>query len=488
MTRRSRRSAAEIVRAIIYARVSKDEGRRGRSCKEQVDACLSDCEYEGWAVPLPPFVDNDRGATRYSKGTRVQFAALWDVLGKGDVLVVWEPSRITREPGEFSKFADMCGERGVLLYYDERLWDLNDDDDRNQVWQDIIDAAKAAAKTRKRTKRAIDANIVAKKPHGKRAPGYRIVRDADGNSIGREVDPLKQRVLVEAAERVLPPGLESASKVAKDLQKRWRDAGGKGSFAGRDLTRFLTNPTLFGLYHHEGVIDGKGDWPALLPLELFDPLRAILLDGSRLTHQGSENKWWLTYIARCGKCLEMGEPGIIGRKLVNKRGKRFDQYVCQGYFHVARGRPVVDAYVEELLMQLLEHPDTLAKLSAKDAEDRSLIDAELETIERLTAAKKGFLRDAAKRLMSADAVADYVEPIEADIREAQKRVTALTRPVDPVLADAIGPDARRTWAERSIVQKRAVVRAAMTITIVPVGGGRHGRLGVEARPVKALAG
>lgn len=488
-----RRSAAlkAIARAIIYVRVSKDEAG-GRSCREQVDSCTDDCEYEGWTIGLV-LQDNDRGASRHSKREREEFLKLPGVLQRGDVLVVWEPSRITRDMSEFGIFCELMAARGVLLYYDGRVYDMNDDDDRHQVWQDILDGAKQNGKTRKRVLRAMSTNQKNRMPHGKKPPGLRIVRDErTGKPIGREIDPGQARVLRKAAERVLDD--ESCRSVARDLAPAWAAAGG-GRFDARDVKRFLTNPTTFGLYHHNGEIDGKGEWPEVLDPELFTPLCALLNAPDRLLHRGSEPKWLLSCIARCGVCVAMGERGIVHHKGPNKKYRKPDCYVCCKYNHIGRNMDRVDAHVTELLMRLLEDPQTLRKLTAKDRAGRESIDMEMATVAELRTEIDTFVADARKTRMSAAVVAAYVVPLEDDIKAAQARIDALTMPMNPVLKGAVGSDARQRWFGTdteegySIERKREIIRAAMDITLVRVPKrGRYTEVGVEVRPVGMLAG
>ncbi|MFI7191407.1 recombinase family protein [Nocardia nova] len=475
-----------ILRAIIYARVSNDDGKTGRSCREQIDACTSDCGYEGWQIG-EVLEDNDRGASRHSKRERVNYQRLPDVLRAGDVLVVWEPSRITRNMVEFAEFCDMCADRGVVLYYDGRLWDLNDDDDRNRVWQDILDGAKQAGKTRKRVLRAMAANVEGGKPHGKRAPGYRIVRDESGRSIGREVEPGQQKVLQMAARAVLEQGASvSLRQLSRELAADWAAAGGVGKFDGRDIRRFLTSPTTFGYRVHDGKIVGQGTWEPVLDPDIYQQLCAILLDPNRLSHRGSEPRWLLSYIAQCGVCLEAGEPGIMDHKGPNKpRGS--DSYVCRAKNHVARNMRRLDEHVEELLMRLLERPDVAASLVAREESDTVAIDDQVAEIEQLRRELATFVRDAAKTRMSAQAVAVYVEEMETQIREAQGRLDALTNQLDPLTADSIGPDARERWKGRTMLQKRDLIRRHLSVVVLPVEKrGRFAELGVKVRPLRSL--
>lgn len=480
-SRRSR-SRKPIERAVIYARVSKDDTGRGRSCKEQIDSCTADCEYEGWPVSAV-LMDNDRGASRHSKGERESFKRLPDVLRPGDVLVVWEPSRITRDMKVFGDFCDLLAEREVRLYYDTRTYDMDDDDDRHHVWQDILDGAKQAGKTRKRVLRAMEANLKDRKPHGRQPPGYVIERDIrTGKPMGRKVDLEQARILRIAAERALQG--ESMRSVARDLAEDWKGAGGR-RFEPTDLKRFLTSPTTFGFRVHYGEIVGEGDWEPAVDPKLYPQLCSLLNDSKRLSQRGSEPRWLLSSIARCGVCLEMGEPGVIDHK--NARSVRHgDAYTCRKFNHVARDMERVDRYVQELLLRLFEAPETLAKLTAKD--DGGVdVDADLALIDQLHKEIETFIRDASKTRMSALNVARFVEPLQDQIDAANARVRAATAALDPALRRVIGPNARAEWEDMTIPERRETIKASAQVTIMRVGKqGRTSPVGVEVWPVALL--
>lgn len=469
-----------ILRAVIYARVSKDDSGRGRSPAEQVDACESDCAYEGWTVAAV-LMDSDRGASRHSKGQRVDFDRLPDVLRQGDVLVVWEPSRITRDMAEFGPFCDLLAARGVLLYYDGKTHDMDDDDDRYRVWQDILDGAKAAGKTRKRVIRAMDANVRQGRPHGPTPPGYKIVRDIrTGESLRRDIDRVQQVILQGMADRVLAH--ESLASIARGLSDEWVASGGKPLRAA-DIRRFLITPTTYGMRVHKGEIAGRGMWEPCLDLDLLPQLRSILLDPLRLSRpeRGSAPRHLLSF-GRCGVC-----GGPIGYRAANAQHRKTDRYTCrQGC--VTRNAERAEAFVEEFFLRLMCRPETAAALSIPDG--GTSVAAELEQIESLKVDLLQLVRDAARTRMSAAAVGVYVEEVEEQIAAADARVRALSVPVDPALRALADPDSQRVeWRRFSVVERRRILRAVLDIRFMPIGkiGRREGVVGVEIYPIGILS-
>ncbi|MEV0247898.1 recombinase family protein [Nocardia sp. NPDC050712] len=477
--------AISILRAIIYARVSKDEAG-GRSCREQVKSCRRDCEYEAWTVGVV-LQDNDRGASRFSKRERENFAKLPEILRAGDVLVVWEPSRITRTMSEFSTFCDLLAARGVLLYYGGHVYDMDDDDDRNRVWQDILDGAKQVGKTRKRVLRALSDNRTELKPHGKAGAGYRIDRDPrTGKSLGRKPVPAQVRVLARAADMALDPDITvaSLSNISRTLKPAWIKAGGVGAFRPEDVARILRNPSTFGMYVHDEKVLGKGTWePALDPALM--PRLASALEREKTTTRGTQPSHLLSYIAVCGVCVKAEKRGAICFRRVKSGDRYLEIYRCEEASHVSRAVAKVDVHVQEVLMRWLEKPDALALLSAAEEGDggQVSVDVEMATIEQLRAEVTTFMRDAARRRMSADSVATYVEELETQIAEAQDRISSATAKVDTLVRDSFGPDARARWATRNLMEKRAVIRATAVVTIRPCETrGRSADVGVTVQP------
>lgn len=163
-----------------------------------------------------------------------------------------------------------------------------------------------------------------------------------------------------------------------------------------------------------------------------------------------------------------------------------DAYTCRKYNHVARDMEKVDAHVQELLLQLFEDPETLAALNARDNGGGS-VDADLAMIEELRADIERFMADASKTRMSALTVAKFVEPLEAQIDAAVRRVKSVRVSLDPALREIVGPNARAEWARMSIERRRRTIKASAQVTIVRVGkAGRFSPVGVEVYPVSLL--
>ena len=89
----------ERLRAVIYARVSKDDKKTMRSPRVQEYECREYVTAQGWDV-VKVFIDDDRSASRHARKEREKFQKLIAYVNENpiDVVVCWEVSRWSRRP------------------------------------------------------------------------------------------------------------------------------------------------------------------------------------------------------------------------------------------------------------------------------------------------------------------------------------------------------------------------------------------------------
>lgn len=478
----STRTDQGIRRAVIYTRVSQDKAG-GRSVVEQERECRAACDREGWPVG-EVITDNDRSASRYAKKDRPGFDRLRTIVGPGDVIVTWEPSRLSRDMATLIALRDLCLREDVALWYSGALVDVDDP----KVIIDGMVAEQEAIKARKRTKRAFDANLAAGKPHGKPPYGYKIVRDPEtGKTIGREPDPARAPLVVESARRVL--GGESLREVA-----RWLETKDPQGWNPVKLRRVLANPTLAGYRTHaaptasgrrgQRVAVGDGTWQPIIDRATHDDLVALFA-GRQTGPRGPEPKHLLSGIAVCAVCEQPLWWGKGGRS--TDAGGRRDIYTCRNGAHVVRNEAALDQVVGAVVEGILSSPEALAALAAPPAEPDSVAQADLADLRGQLRAVEDQLTD---NKMPAEVGARVATRLAARIAELEKA----TAPVftDPaVRAVATAPDPLALWRDGlDVAGKRAFVRAVLTVTVAPVGRGRwHAKeAGVVVAPRGSGAG
>lgn len=487
-TRQRRLKVAAQLRFVIYARKS---GPGDRSVTDQETVGRRDIESIGGVV-VAVFTDN-LSASRYRRvQERPGFVETKDYIraGRADALWTFANSRAHRTLDDYVELRSLCVETGALWRYGDRTFDLTKSADRHATASDALRSEGQSDDISEAVNSGVQSALKENKAHGKLLRGYRIIRDErTGRAITREPIPAQAKLIQRAAERVLAG--ESINLVMKDFIPAWEAVGGTGSIDRTALRAMLINPSYAGLRTYKGKVHGPGNWPPILSTETHDKLCKLLMDSSRRTQEGTAPVHWLSCIANCGS--ENCRKKVVGKirrekKSVGKIRREFaPAYRCPDG-HVSRGMQAVNDYVEEFLMRWLEHPEVLAKLTARDEHGRASIDADLAAIDQLQREIEDYVRDAAKKRLSSHAVTPYVEVLESEIREARARVDAMTVAVDPAVRDAMGADARQKWAGYIMEQKRNIVRATMTVTIMPVEHrGRYSDIGVKVRPLRMLA-
>ncbi|MFJ1459686.1 recombinase family protein [Nocardia sp. N2S4-5] len=475
---RERLKIAGQLRWVIYARKS---GPGDKSPRDQETVGRRDIESIGGVV-VAVFKDN-LSASRYRRvQDRPGFVRTKKFLedGRADGLWTFAHNRGHRDLDDYVPLRRMCIDGHTLWRYGGRTYELWKSTDRRDANSDALRAEAQSDDISEAVNRGIQEALSDGKPHGKVLKGYRVVRDPySGEAIRREAVPEQAAIIREAARRVLPPNLEPLRRVSRDLAPAWVKAGGRGAFDNRALRSILINPSYAGLRTNNGRVVRQGTWDGIFTVKEHKQLRALLTDSSRVMHRSTEPVHFLSYIATapCGNTV------WVKRSVPSRKTKPF--YTCPDGC-VGRNVVKVDSHVEEVLLRLLEHPETAAKLMAEDAEDQASVDMELALIQRLRADKKAFIKDAARTRLSAEDLDEYISELNDQIRQAEDRMKAAV--ADPVLFAAAGPTARQLWAGFTMVQKRDIVRRALRIEIRPVEHrGRYSELGVEIFPLRGLA-
>lgn len=438
-------------RAVIYTRVSKDRAA-GRSVAEQEAECRIVCQREGWPV-AEVLVDNDAGASRWSKSKRPSYDQLDHILQPGDVLVTWEASRAQRDLAAYNALRQLCTERDVLWCYSGRVFDLSRSDDRFMTLLDIGLAEKEVDQTRERIMRTLRANVQAGRPHGIRPYGYRTTRDADtGKPTGRELDPVEAPVVREVYDRFLD-GVP-LRRIAIDLNERGIKPFRAEEWSASTLGKMLQKPAYAGLRTHHGEIVGPGTWPPLVTEDEFHRALAILKDPARRTQRGTEPKSLVTNIAVCGKC-----GATVRRK--TKAGRI--AYLCRDRGCVTMTADDVDEYVEEWMFKLLGdqrvHDRIMQADNTDSVEARNKIDAIRARMDEyaIEAAKPDGPSPRAFALMEKQWLAEIAE-LEQVANQAL---------IHPRLADLTGPYVEARWANMDLDVQRDIVRSTVEITLYP---------------------
>lgn len=467
------------MRVTLYLRVSQDKRKRHASVSEQDTANRDAVGERELGEVVATFCDNDVSASEYATQDRPDFLDLHRHIAAGetDVICAWEGSRITRVMQVGVEFRDLCRKHNVTLYIVEsdRLYDFSRVRDRRDVLDEFADSEQESGKNSQRILRSVKSRAAEGKPHGKLLYGYQREYDPHSRELLRQVPREDQAQYVrEAGERVARG--ESAQAVADDYTRRGVPPP-RGRAIGWDpiqIRRMLTNRAYIGKRIYRGQEVGQAQWPAILDETTYYTCEARLTDPARRTNKDITTKHLLSGIARCGAVVdgvECGEP----MRVVKNRG--YLTYMCWPKttsggrsFHTARREPMVDRRVEWALFERLSADDArdwLARVSGD--EGAAAARDELIALEQRLEA---FYREAEDGSLSPSTLSRMERTLAPQIEAARARAHPAHLP--GAVQELIQPspeEVHAAWEPLDITVKREVLRALLTVRVLPAGRG-----------------
>ncbi|QRY51844.1 recombinase family protein, partial [Mycolicibacterium septicum] len=425
-----------MLEAVIYTRLSKMAG--ARSTQEQEQECRAWCDRNGYPV-RKVFTDNI-SASRFASKDRPEWERCKQALRKGDILVVWEPSRAGRDLEGFVELRNLCASLEVPLSYGGKVHDLTLGDDRFVAGLDALLSERESEQISLRVLRSKRAAAAEGRPAGKPPWGYRRKVDPDTgiHVIGAwEFDPVEAPRVREAVRRFLDG--QSMTSIMKWL----RDTDGWTPSSITALQRGLTRPSIAGIRTHQGERVSAGNWEPLITEEQYNQLVRRVESMKRaygyVSSPGPEPKYLLSGIAECGVC---------GAKLERKTfRKRSPAYVCPNA-HVCRSAEPLEKRVEDELFELVSKVDP-AKHDDGDPGVQQALD-EIADIEREL---DDWMESAGKREISRQAFVKIEKRLRARIAELRPKTMGA-----PGLARVDYSKVQQRWGSASMAQKREAIR------------------------------
>jgi site-specific DNA recombinase len=343
-------------------------------------------------------------------------------------------------------------------------------------------ARKETEQMSKRLRRAFDQKAAAGLPHGAAPYGWRREKESDRSGAVVEshdlLDEAQAQVIRDAVTMLR--GGTSLRATANALNERGlfsprlshKDADGERHplpWASTTLKQVLLRARNAGLRTHRGmVLDGvTGEWPPIFDVDTYHWLVATLNDPRRQTNRGSTRKHLLTGIAICGRCGSSRMAVNVGR--VGANGKHQPPaYACQACTRVRRKQSEVDAVVEEVLIAILEKPGALDHLVTGNPDEV----ARAHKMKAAAEANMEFAADQFGHHRWTAAQVDRVNAIAIPEIESAEAVIAANQPA-ALPVHLAGPNAEANWHEiASLDEKRTLIRALITVKIMPSGPGR----------------
>jgi site-specific DNA recombinase len=447
-----------MVRAVGYGRLSDEDG--GQSVERQESYCQGVAKENGWELDtvLKEWVPASllhKPPSRTSKKYRQQWRVLIDGIhaGKWDAIVFWMADRSGRHALYGLELVDACKAAKVtMVHIDDRIYNLLDPYDEAKYMRAVAEAQEEVAKMSKRI-RAAKLQLA---EDG--APNTGGNRPFGNTGTGRQRVPLhralaEQECIIDAADRVIAG--DSLRAIVRDWNAAKVRTSTGGEWTPASLRQMLLSPRLAGYRVHHGRLIATKHWTAILDRAIWEQVRAILTDPSRITTVGGgQPKYLLVGWIYCGTC------GARLRCKLQRHGSTTHKYLAYycPKFHVARSATAVESLILRGLFQAAEDRnryadaaksladgdpgrDLYAKLAANQGRLDRLGDDEL--VARLD-----------DDLTRAERIARVRARLEGDMardREALARMQG-----DRIMA-ALPANLRQVWPDLSLDRRRSIL-------------------------------
>ena len=441
----------------IYLRQSFDRYGDELAVTRQLEDCEKLATKLGKVVDV--YEDNDTSASKRDV-VRPEYNRLLQDFedGRFTALVCWDLDRLTRQPRQLEDWIDRAEERGLKLVTANGEADLSTDGGRMYA---RIKAAVARGEIERKSKRQVSRY---------QQDASRGVHHWTTRPFGYELDGTLREAEADAVKKAFTDTLAGVTR--SEIAREWNAAGFVGPRDGRpwkpEGVRFqLRAARNAGLREYKGKVVGTGTWTAVVDVDTWRGVQAVLDGATAPRTGGREFTTLLSHLATCAKCGGKVMGGARDKKGV-------DRYACQKNYCVNVPRAETDAYVwDHVVRELLPNRldvwkgatvdvdrqvqlnGRLAEIDAKERELGPAFASGLVTLSQMTSANAAFTTER--------------EEIAAELAKLVS-----VRPPITFIDDATGtPFAYvhlSAYTDLTLSQRRAMVRdLTKSIVIAPQG-------------------
>ncbi|UCZ90282.1 recombinase family protein [Gordonia hongkongensis] len=455
--------------AAVYLRVSKSDEQDDESLtiETQRRRIAALCEARGWTYG-PEYLDEGVSATK-SRGTSTRWSEMLSHVGTGrfDVIVARDLDRLLRTLQDLVKLIDL----GAKVATVDGEIDLTTADGEFRA---TMLAAVARFEIRRKSERSVHANET------RRRRGLPIVR---AKILGYDDDGVTQiddeAAAVRGAFEDFVMG-KRITHVARDLAAAGFTTSRNREWSNENIRALLRNAKYKGVLTKWGSDEEySGDFEAIVPVDLWEAAQAKLDDPDRKRAWGTQPQYLLSGIALCGKCDD-GKTKLYtsyyqrspytGKDGMYREFEPRRIYKCLTHQHLSRGAEDVEQFVEAVVIGRLSAQDAREALAPRDdGLDRDALRFERRTLQT---------RFDGLAALAADGVLplDQVREQSARLRSRLAEIDGVLAPstLSPVTAMLDADDVAMAWSAMDIAQRRAIVQALLTVTILPAKRGAKG--------------
>ncbi len=477
-------------RAIVLARISEARNGDTHGVDGQIPALREVAGRISWTIgpdATHVIIENDTSAykrrivampdgRREKRPYRPRF---WEALamlrdGRADGLIAIDLDRACRDPRDLEDLIDVVESRVPRIPVESVTGTLRllTTSDISMARMLVAVANKSSADTARRVAAAHHRNAAAGKYRGGRR---RYGWETDGITPRR----FEQEIIRWASESVLA-GV-SLRYLVRYLTEHHVPTVTGTDWSTATLRGILMRPSNAGISIYTDPDTGERhefaatEWEPILPEDQWRAVCAILGDPGRRTNEGRGNKprWLGSLIYQCGRCEREKRPLVDsqGRSYIKVSGGRPDAptYQCcaaaKGTSHLRRVAGPVDDFVARVVCARLARPDAAdlitppgpgidaAGLRKEAAALRELLDEQARLHAR---------RVIDDRQLEAGSV-----ELRAELDKVSAQLAAATAesPLAPIAGRA---DAAKVWDDLDRGRQREIVKALVTVTLLPV--------------------
>ncbi len=476
-----------LVRAGLYARLSKDPDGKKTNIEGQLRRCQELADEHGWTV-VGSYIDRDKTAAGRDPDRPNYDRMVTDLRsGRINAVVALDQDRLVREPYELELLLRVFEDVGA-----QHLLTGEGEVTAEGVTYARIRAAISSDEIRKmrarQKRRQEDIALEGRWGGGFRPFGLDVVHRPGDPAASRTghvlvVNDVEASLLRDAADRII----RGAS--AESIAQEWNDAGirtvtGK-RWRGKSLRRILTAASVTGLREHHGEVVADASWPAVLDRSTWEAVRATLAARPEAKVGRPPREYLLTGgLAVCHLC------GVALRARPRSDGVR--SYVCvaedradgsRGCGGVRCVAEPLEALVFDAVLAAIDGGalDTVLRSDLGDEADArrtELLTVLAEAEAKLVQAEERYLEGDVSRAAYLRVRARHEEIAAA----ARRDLTVIERATLPHDMPRNTETLREWWPEATLLQRRTFLKLfveSVTVKPAPHRGARFSHERVE---------
>lgn len=334
-----KKTAAPVMRAVIYARYSS-----GNQREESIEGQLRDC-YEFARKNEMNIIGEyvDRALTgRTDKRPDFQRMLRDSERGCFDAVIMWKMDRFARNRYDSAIYKYKLKKNGVRIFYAK---EMIPEGPEGIILESVMEgyAEYYSENLSQNVQRGFYDSALELKTLGQRVLGYKT--GTDGRfTIDAGNAAVVRRIFEEYAK----------GERAKDIYTRLNDEGYRtsrdGPFNKNSIRRILQNEKYIGIYEYQDIRVENGI-PAIVDKELFEKVQTIIEKNHASPGRKRGLNFLLTTKLFCGHC---GSP-MTGDSGTSHTGQTYTYYTCnkRKYEHNCKKERVSKDWIERLVVQKL---------------------------------------------------------------------------------------------------------------------------------------